>query len=112
MEFLRLMFKQVVSRFPKEPNEHGLTSISTALFALQECSGMHRDYLGKRLGLTRARMIHLETYGKPNQALLERLKLIADEYGLHGLAEYFANQVLLVQAHRRKKLKQYTSQHD
>ncbi len=63
---------------------------------------MKRDRLGKRLGLTRAKMIHLETYGKANAETITKLQLIAEEYGLNVLAEYFRNQAVLVQAHRRK----------
>ena len=111
MDFLHSLFTRVTSRFPKEPDfQYSLTSISRAIFALQECSGMHRDYLAKRLGLTRAKMIHLETYGKPNQMLLERLSRIAEEYGLPNLTEYFKNESLLVQTRRRGKSKQFSSQ--
>ena len=108
MEFLRIMFQQVNARFPKQPDGYSITSIPVAIFSLLECSGMHRDYLGKRLGLTRAKMIHLETYGKASKPIVERLKQIADEYGLYDLSEYFANQVLLVQAHRRNKIRETT----
>lgn len=108
MEFLRLMFKHINDRFPPEPIEQNLTSIPNAIFAFQECAGINRDYLAKRLGLTRAKMIHLETYGKANQETLTSLKVLAEEYGLSIIASYFSNQILLVQAHRRKKFKETT----
>lgn len=110
MNFLRLMFKQSVSHLPPQPDEYSINSISSAVFSLQKCSGMQREYLGKRLGLTRAKMIHLESYGKPNQAILERLKLLAQEYDMDVLTRYFEKQVLLVQAHRRKKLHEIINQ--
>ena len=102
------MFKHTISRFPKQPSEHSLTSIPNAIYALQQCSGMKREYLGKRLGLTRAKMIHLETYGKAPQQIIIRLRDISLEYELSELARYFGNQVLLVQAHKRKKMRETT----
>lgn len=108
MDFLRLMFKNINSRFPPEPIEQNLTSIPNAIFAFQQCAGINRDYMAKRLGLTRAKMIHLETYGKPNQETLTSLQILAEEYGLLTISAYFSNQILLVQAHRRKKFKETT----
>lgn len=108
MDFLRLMFKYAISRFPKQPPEYSLTSVSNAIFALQQCSGMKREYLCKRLGLTRAKMIHLETYGKASQETVIKLKKISAEYELFELSRYFENQILLVQAHKRKGMRQTT----
>jgi hypothetical protein len=108
MDFLRLMFKYTVSRFPKQPSEYSLTSISNAIFALQQCSGIKRENLCKRLGLTRAKMIHLETYGKAPQSIIVKLKKISAEYELFELSHYFENQILLIQAHKRKSMRETT----
>lgn len=110
MEFLRLMFQYVATKFPKQPSETSLTSIPNAIYALQQCSGMSRDHLANRLGLTRAKMIHLETYGKAPQTVAEKLRDIADEYELSELSSYFSNQILLVQARRRTKIRETTGQ--
>ena len=110
MEFLRLMFKFANSRFPKQPDEYSLKTIQSAVFALRQCTGVSRDYLAKCLGLTTAKMINLESYGKPiSRDLLVRLSKISAEYSLNVLSEYFANQNLLYQNRERLKMRKETT---
>lgn len=109
MEIVRLMFKHLVKRNSPEPVELDITSIPGAIVALQDCSGINRTYLGKRLGMTHTQMVNLESRGKPiNTALLLRLKDIAKEYSLHRLAAYFENEERLNRAHRRKNFRETT----
>lgn len=103
MEFLRLMFKQIQDRRIPEPDEQSLTSISSAIFALRECTGMSREYLGKRIGLSTTQMVNVESRGKIPHTALIRLIQIAEEYSLNQLTNYFRNQELLYGARRRTK---------
>ena len=109
MEFLRLMFKQINDRRIPEPDEQSLTSIQAAIFALRECTGMKRDYLGKRLGLTTTQMVNIESRGKPPRQALIRLIKISEEYNLNQLANYFRNQELLFGAKRRPNIRGETT---
>jgi len=55
-------------------------------------------------------MVNLESRGKPvNRALLERLQTISTEYTLYRLAEYFTNQILLIQNRQRDKMRKQTT---
>ena len=108
MEFLRLMFKQINDRRIPEPDEQSLTSIPSAIFSLRECTGMSREYLAKRLGLTTTQMVNVESRGKVPRTALIHLIRIAEEYSLEQLANYFRNQELLFGKHGRNKSRETT----
>jgi len=105
MEFLRLMFQQIHNRRVPEPNEQSITSIQSAIFSLRECTGMSREYLGKRIGLSTTQMVNVESRGKLPLQSLSRLIQISEEYNLNQLSNYFRNQELLFNASRRPKLR-------
>lgn len=110
MEFLKKAFSVIRTKFPPEPDQYSLNSISGAVYALQRCTGIDRGYLGKRLGLTHTQMVNLESRGKPvNQELLERLVFIAEDYNLPRLTEYFKNQALLIQNRKRIGMRKQTT---
>jgi hypothetical protein len=110
MEFLKKAFSVIRAKFPPEPDQYSLNSISSAVYILQCCAGIDRSYLGKRLGLTHTQMVNLESRGKPiNRELLERLRLIAEDYNLVRLSEYFSNQILLIQNRQRGKMRKQTT---
>lgn len=112
MEFLKKAFSVVRTKFPPEPDQYSINTISGAVYALQRCSGIDRGYLGKRLGLTHTQMVLLESRGKPiSQDLLERLSSVSEDYSLPGLSEYFRNQVLLIQNRKRMGMKKQTTGH-
>lgn len=103
MEFIRLMFQQINNRRIPEPNEQSLTSIQSAIYSLRECTGMSREYLGKRIGLTNTQIVNVESRGKVPHTALLRLIQISEEYSLEQIASYFRNQELLFGNKRRTK---------
>lgn len=100
MEFLRLMFKHIQNQTHPEPDQQSITSIQSAIFALRKCTGMSREYLAKRIGLTTTQMVSVESRKKPPRPALIRLITISEEYELFQLANYFRTQELIFGRHR------------
>lgn len=97
-----------------EPNRYdGSTDIRTALFVLREFSGMTREQLAARIGIMPHTLKLFESRGGLfDQNYCDRCAVIARDFDLHALAEFFKVEGMMNSRKQRRGHRSTTDEGD
>jgi len=77
---------------PRDSHLDDIRDLPSAISLLRDSTGITREYLCHRTGLTKQQLLTLESRGRPLHAdTLRLLHSLAEEFRLPNLAEFFHN---------------------